>query len=254
MTEQEAPPISPDAEIALGLKDVGEKIADAVAARPVSGHDLKAECRLIAVSKTQPGERIRAALQAGHRVFGENRIQEASSKWPSLRQDFDGIELHLIGSLQTNKVKQALALFDVIQSLDRPKLARALAREIATGEDSTDPPRLLIQVNTGQESQKGGVSPAELDSLLALSRDELGLNVVGLMCIPPQGDDPVFHFALMSRLANKYDLGEISMGMSADYELAARMGATHVRVGTAIFGARPTPVAAQSEISSAEPA
>ncbi len=193
---------------------------------------------LVAVSKTHPAASVRLALLAGHRIFGENRVQEAQTKFPALREAFPGLALHLIGPLQTNKVKDAVTLFDVIESLDRPRLAEALAREMdRTGR------RLpcLIEVNTGEEAQKSGVVPEAADDFVALCRDRLGLPIVGLMCVPPQGDDPAPHFALLREIARRTGLDLLSMGMSADFETAIRFGATHVRVGTAIFGARGAP-------------
>lgn len=196
---------------------------------------------LVAVSKTMPAERIRPALVAGHRVFGENRVQEAQGKWPGLRAEFPDLELHLIGPLQTNKVKEAVALFDVIQTLDRPSLARELRKEM---DRQGRQPRLLVQVNTGAEPQKAGIDPREVPAFLAQCRDEFGLAPAGLMCIPPVEEPPSAHFALLARLAMEAGLPLLSMGMSADYEAAIQLGATHVRVGSAIFGAR-NPVSAQ---------
>lgn len=190
---------------------------------------------LVAVSKTQPAEAIEAALQAGQKIFGENRVQEAEAKWPDLKARYPEIELHLIGGLQTNKTRAALALFDVIQTLDRPKLARAIRKEIDHGAPA---PCLFVQVNTGDEPQKGGVSLDELPSFLDLCHHDLALDVQGLMCIPPAGEEAALHFALLAKLARRHGLAGLSMGMSADYELAAAMGASHVRVGTAIFGSR----------------
>ena len=191
---------------------------------------------LVAVSKTHPAETVAEALEAGQRVFGENRVQEAKAKWPALRQRFAGIELHLIGPLQTNKVKEALALFDVIETVDRPHLAEALATEMVK---SGRRPRCLIEVNTGEEPQKAGIAPADVDSFVALCRDRLALPLTGLMCIPPVDEEPAMHFALLAKLAARNGLAEVSMGMSGDYETAIRFGATSVRVGTAIFGSRP---------------
>jgi len=185
-----------------------------------------------------PEDAIRAALAAGQRVFGENRVQEAHAKWPTLRQDFADVELHLIGPLQTNKVKQAVALFDVIETLDRAKLAEALAREVAQG--TCRPPRLFVQVNTGEEAQKGGIAPADIDAFLALCRDRLGLGIEGLMCLPPASAEPALHFALLHEAARRNGLLGLSMGMSADYETALAFGASHVRIGTNIFGRRRT--------------
>ncbi|UTW55451.1 YggS family pyridoxal phosphate-dependent enzyme [Kordiimonas sp. SCSIO 12610] len=189
---------------------------------------------LIAVSKRQPQEKIDLALKAGQRVFGENKVQEAFEHWGENRKHYDDLELHLIGSLQTNKAKDAVQLFDCIQTLDRIKLARTLAKEI---EKQNKPIQLFIQVNTGDEPQKGGCLLSGLETLINESKD-LGLNIVGLMCIPPVEDDPSLHFALLKKLAKRYDLPKLSMGMSNDYALAASMGATDIRVGTAIFGAR----------------
>jgi pyridoxal phosphate enzyme (YggS family) len=189
---------------------------------------------LVAVTKTHGAERIRAALSAGQQVFGENRVQEAAQKWPALKAERVGIELHLIGPLQTNKVRDAVQLFDVIQTLDRPKLARALAAEIARSGRS---PRLFVQVNTGEEPQKAGVTPAHAPYLLAVCRD-LSLSIAGLMCIPPIDQAPAPHFALLREIAKAHGLTQLSMGMSDDFETAIRFGATHVRIGTAIFGPR----------------
>jgi PLP dependent protein len=190
---------------------------------------------LVAVSKTHPAAAVREALVAGHRLFGENRVQEAEAKYPSLREAFPDLALHLIGPLQTNKVRDAVALFDVIETVDRPRLAVALAREM----ERTDR-RLpcLIEVNTGEEPQKSGVLPEAADAFVLECRDRLGLSIAGLMCVPPLDDEPSPHFALLREIARRTDLELLSMGMSADFETAIRFGATHVRVGTAIFGAR----------------
>ncbi len=190
---------------------------------------------IVAVSKTQPGEAILPFLAQGHRIFGENRVQEAAAKWPALREKFLDIELHLLGPLQTNKVKEAVALFDVIETLDRPRLAEALAAEMARQGKR---PACFIQVNTGEEPQKAGIPPRDLPELLDLSREKLHLPVAGLMCIPPAGENPAPHFALLKKLAERHNLPELSMGMSADYAIAATLGATYVRVGSAIFGER----------------
>ncbi len=192
------------------------------------------QTRLVAVSKTVPEAGIRDAIAAGQRLFGENRVQEAQSKYPALKNDFPDLELHLIGPLQTNKVKEAVALFDVIQTLDRAKLADALAAE---REKSGRCPRLFLQVNTGEEPQKAGVMPRETASLIDYTR-KLELPLEGLMCIPPADDDVAPHFAFLAKLARDHGLASLSMGMSGDFEMAVRFGATHVRVGTAIFGAR----------------
>lgn len=190
---------------------------------------------LVAVSKTMAAERILPALEAGQRVFGENYVQEAKAKWPALRERFPDVEVHLIGPLQSNKAKEAVVLFDVIQSLDRPSLAAALADAMAkTGRR----PRLLVQVNTGEEPQKAGVKPADLAAFLELCRDSHGLAVEGLMAIPPADEQPSPHFAFLRKLAQAHGLTTLSMGMSADYGQAIMLGATHVRVGSAIFGAR----------------
>lgn len=198
-----------------------------------------AATRLVAVSKTVPEAGIREALDAGQRLFGENRVQEAQGKFPALKQEFPDLELHLIGPLQTNKVKEAVALFDCIQTLDRPKLADALAQE---RDKSGKCPRLFLQVNTGEEAQKAGVLPAEAAGLIAHAR-KLDLPLQGLMCIPPVDDDAAPHFAFLLKLARDHGLDQLSMGMSDDFELAVKFGATHVRVGSAIFGARaPLPI------------
>lgn len=190
---------------------------------------------LVAVSKVQPVERVEAALIAGHRLFGENRVQEAEGKWPALREHYLDVTLHLIGPLQTNKVRDAVALFDVIETVDRPRLAKALAKEMArTGKR----PGCLIQVNTGEEEQKAGVWPSDADAFIEACQKEHGLPIEGLMCIPPADDEPSLHFALLREIARRHGLSTLSMGMSADYEIAIAFGATHVRVGTAIFGTR----------------
>ncbi|KMO18501.1 YggS family pyridoxal phosphate-dependent enzyme [Methylobacterium indicum] len=190
---------------------------------------------LIAVSKTIPPEGIQPALEAGQRCFGENYVQEAKAKWPALREAYPDAELHLIGPLQSNKAREAVELFDVIHTLDRTSLAAALGKEI---QRSGRHPRLLVQVNTGEEPQKGGVAPGGLDAFLAECRDTHGLTVCGLMCIPPAEDPPSAHFGLLAAIARRHALPILSMGMSADYPAAIQMGATHVRVGSAIFGAR----------------
>lgn len=191
--------------------------------------------QLVAVSKTNPAGAVRAALAAGQRIFGENRVQEAVEKFPGLRAEFPDLVLHLIGPLQTNKVRDAVAHFDVIETVDRPRLAEALAREMArTGR------RLpcLVEVNTGEEPQKAGILPADADAFITDCRDRLGLRIDGLMGIPPHDEEPSPHFALLREIARRHGLPVLSMGMSADFETAIRFGATHVRVGTAVFGAR----------------
>ena len=190
---------------------------------------------LVAVSKMHMVETIQPVLDAGHRVFGENKVQEAQTKWPTLKQNHPDIVLHLIGPLQTNKVRDAVALFDVIETIDRPKLATKLAAEI---EKQGRPVQCLVQVNTGEEPQKAGVVPADLPDLLAHCTS-VGLAISGLMCIPPNDGNPAPHFSLLAKLAQRYGLDLVSMGMSGDYQTAVQLGATHVRVGTAIFGARP---------------
>ncbi len=219
-------------DIAANLAGVRAAIK---AAAEKAGRDPSA-VRLIAVSKTHPAEAVRAALAAGQRVFGENRVQEAEAKYPALKAGFPELELHLIGPLQTNKVKKALQLFDAIQTVDRPALAEALAKELAK---APKPLALYIEVNTGEEPQKAGVAPADADAFIRRCRDELGLPIVGLMCIPPADEEPSLHFALLKKIAARNGLARLSMGMSADYGVAVQFGATEVRVGTAIFGARP---------------
>ena len=191
--------------------------------------------RLIAVSKNQPVERVEAALAAGHRVFGENRVQEALAKWPALREAYADVRLHLIGPLQSNKVRDAVSLFDVIETVDRGKLANALAKEM---DRSGRRPDCFVQVNTGEEPQKAGVVPDEVVGLVALCRG-LDLPLAGLMCIPPAVEEPSLHFALLAKIAGRNGLTRLSMGMSQDFEIAVAFGATEVRVGTAIFGERP---------------
>ena len=199
---------------------------------------------LVAVSKTHPADSVRAALQAGQRVFGENRVQEAIAKFPGLRRDFPDLTLHLIGPLQTNKVKDAVAHCDVIETVDRPRLAEALAREM---ERSGRRLPCFIEVNTGEEPQKAGVLPTAADAFITDCRGRLGLPVMGLMCIPPEHEEPALHFALLREIAKRNGLEQLSMGMSADFETAIRFGATHVRVGTAIFGARRVAAAAAAK-------
>ncbi len=221
-------------DVAASLELVQGRIAAAerAAGRPTGS------VTLIAVGKSQPEDRIAAALAAGQRVFGENYVQEAQGRWPGLRERWPGVELHLIGGLQSNKAAAAVALFDVIQTLDRPKLAREIAKETSRQGRA---PRLLVQVNTGEEPQKSGIAPPELDGFVTLCRGELGLALQGLMAIPPEDEDVALHAALLAKLAARHDLPWVSIGMSGDYETAIRFGATHVRVGTAIFGARARP-------------
>jgi PLP dependent protein len=197
---------------------------------------LQNEVKLVAVSKTFPGEEIVPMLEAGQRLFGENRVQEAMKKWPALKERFDHVTLHLIGPLQTNKVREAVALFDVIETLDRDKLARALAKEMQhTGKNLP----LFVQVNIGQEAQKSGVVPDQAVDFVLRCKKEHGLNVIGLMCIPPAGEAPGPYFAQTRILAQQAGLKHLSMGMSADFETAIAMGADYVRVGSALFGSRP---------------
>jgi pyridoxal phosphate enzyme (YggS family) len=219
-------------DIAGRLRLVEEEI---VLAARAANRDAKS-IKLVAVTKTVPPEVIEQAIAAGQRCFGENRVQEATSKWPDLRESHPGIELHLVGPLQSNKVREAVALFDVIETVDRPKLARALAEEMARTDKR---PRLFVQVNTGEEEQKAGVLPAEADAFIALCRDTFGLVIDGLMCIPPLDEEPAMHFALLAKIAGRVGVKELSMGMSGDFVRAISFGATYVRVGTAIFGDRP---------------
>ncbi|WP_298859364.1 YggS family pyridoxal phosphate-dependent enzyme [uncultured Sulfitobacter sp.] len=214
----------------MTLRDITDRIAKAEnnagrAAGAVS---------LIAVSKVQPDARVQAVLDEGHRIFGENKVQEAAGKWPDFRSQYDGIELHLIGPLQTNKARQAMELADYIHTLDRPKLANIIAR---LAQEIGRCPELFIQVNTGEEDQKAGVMPADADGFIAECR-ALDLPVRGLMCIPPVDEEASLHFALLAKIAARNGLEGLSMGMSSDFEKAIALGATHVRVGSAIFGER----------------
>jgi len=209
-------------------------LSDIASAARASGRD-EAAVKLVAVTKTVPQDVIEQAIKLGQRRFGENRVQEAKSKYPALQARYPDLELHLIGPLQSNKVRDAVELFDVIESLDRPKLAAALAAEFKRSDKR---PRLLVQVNTGEEPQKAGVLPAETQGFVAQCRDEHGLVIDGLMCIPPVDEEPSLHFALLAKLATCLGLEELSMGMSGDFAKAIAFGATYVRVGTAIFGAR----------------
>jgi pyridoxal phosphate enzyme (YggS family) len=194
-----------------------------------------ASVTLIAVSKTFDADVIRPTIEAGQRVFGENRVQEAKAKWPGLMSAYPGIALHLIGPLQSNKAKEAVALFDAIHSVDRPSICEALAKEIASQKRA---PELFVQLNTGEEPQKAGVAPGEADAFIAACREKYGLRISGLMCIPPVDDPPAPHFALTAAIAARNGLKNLSMGMSADFTIAIQLGATHVRVGSAIFGHR----------------
>ncbi|CAN5493954.1 YggS family pyridoxal phosphate-dependent enzyme [soil metagenome] len=221
---------APDASVAA-LGDVKARIAEAAAR---VGRDA-ADVTLIAVSKTFGPEAIAAVIAAGQRVFGENRVQESKGKWPALKAAHQGIALHLIGPLQTNKAAEAVAMFDCIQTLDRPKLARVLADEMARQSRA---PELFVEINTGGEAQKAGIASRDADAFITACRKEYGLTVAGLMCIPPAGDDPTLHFTLLARIAGRNGLTKLSMGMSGDFEIAVACGATHVRVGSAIFGDR----------------
>ena len=227
-------------EIGANLAAVRARIegTSRVAGRPADA------VTLVAVSKTHPAGSVHAALQAGQRVFGENRVQEAIAKFPGLRGEFPDLTLHLIGPLQTNKVKDAVAHCDVIETVDRSRLAEALSREM---EKSGRHLPCFIEVNTGEEPQKAGVLPTAADAFITDCRGRLGLPVMGLMCIPPEHEEPALHFALLREIAKRNGLEQLSMGMSADFETAIRFGATHVRVGTAIFGARRVAAAAAAK-------
>ncbi|MEM6588659.1 MAG: YggS family pyridoxal phosphate-dependent enzyme [Pseudomonadota bacterium] len=215
----------------MGLADISERLQKATsdAGRPLGSVEL------IAISKKQPNERVEAVLEEGHRVYGENRVQEAAGKWPGFRERFEGIDLHLVGPLQTNKARQAMELCQTIHSVDRPKLANTLAR---LAQELGHCPDLFIQVNTGEEEQKAGTWPGEADAFIAQAR-ALDLPVKGVMCIPPAEEEAALHFALLAKIAERNGLSGLSMGMSGDFEKAVAFGATHVRVGSAIFGARP---------------
>ena len=219
------------AEVAGNLQAISERM------KSTRQDNAGATPTLVAVSKRQPDDRIEAALVAGHRVFGENRVQEAQERW-TLRLDiYPELRLHLIGPLQTNKSADAVALFDVIEVVDRPKLARSLSAEMARQGRHLP---CYVQVNTGEEDQKSGIWPEEADDFIAFCRDECGLDIAGLMCIPPVDEEPAMHFALLRTIAERNGLSGLSMGMSGDYEEAVRFGATSVRVGSAIFGSRDT--------------
>ena len=202
--------------------------AEQAAGRPTGA------AQLIAVSKVQPNERVESVLAEGHRVFGENRVQEAQGKWPAWKEAHAGVDLHLLGPLQTNKARAALELFDVLHTLDRPKLANTLAR---LAQELGHCPPLFAQINTGEEPQKAGIVPDEADAFIKDAR-ALDLPVIGLMCIPPVDEEPALHFSLLAKIAERNGLDKLSMGMSADFETAIKLGATHIRVGSAIFGAR----------------
>ncbi|MDW3180704.1 YggS family pyridoxal phosphate-dependent enzyme [Roseobacter sp.] len=214
----------------MGLEEISDRIAKAETAAGRENGSVK----LIAVSKVQPNARVETVLQEGHRCFGENRVQEAAGKWPAFREAFDGIDLHLIGPLQTNKARQSFELFQSIHSLDRPKLAKIFAR---LAQEMGTCPEMFIQVNTGEEPQKAGVLPADTDAFVAECQ-AMDLPIRGLMCIPPIEEEAALHFALLAKIAARNGLSGLSMGMSSDFEKAIALGATHVRVGSAIFGAR----------------
>ena len=222
---------SGNSDVAQNLREIQDNIDAACAAVDRDPKDVT----LVCVSKNHEADHVRKALVEGRRVFGENRVQESAGKWPGLRAEFSDVQLHLIGPLQTNKVKDAASLFDVIETVDRPKLARALAKyRDATGSC----PDLFIQINTGEEPQKAGIAPADADDFITMCRDELNLPITGLMCIPPVDEEPAPHFLLLGKIADRHNIAIRSMGMSGDYEAAIRFGATHVRIGTAIFGSR----------------
>jgi pyridoxal phosphate enzyme (YggS family) len=223
--------LSSDDGVARGLREVRAEIENACRA---AGRE-PGSVTLVAISKTFGADAILPVINAGQRVFGENRVQEAKGKWPSLRERFADIELHLVGPLQSNKVREAVALFDAIHTVDRPKVAQALADEIAKQGRR---PRLFVEINTGAEPQKAGVLPEAADAFIVQCRNKYGLTIEGLMCIPPLDEAPALHFALTAKIAKRNGLAFLSMGMSADFAAAIAFGATHVRVGTAIFGAR----------------
>ncbi|WP_028466200.1 YggS family pyridoxal phosphate-dependent enzyme [Nisaea denitrificans] len=232
--EQQMPEASATVDVGANLRAVKAQIEAAEKA----GGRAPGEVTLVAVGKVQPVEKVEAALAEGQRIFGENRVQEAQGKWPELKARYPDVTLHLIGPLQTNKAADAIALFDVIETVDRPKLARVLAAEMKKQGRALE---CFVQVNTGEEDQKAGVLPGDADAFIEACRNEHGLNVVGLMCIPPADDEPALHFALLREIARRHGLEKLSMGMSGDYEVAIEFGATHVRVGTAIFGDRLKP-------------
>jgi PLP dependent protein len=229
MTEADASPLTGHSPNALAA--VEQEIARACK----DAQRDRASVTLIAVSKTFGADAIMPVIDAGQRVFGENRVQEAKAKWPALISSYPGIALHLIGPLQSNKAKEAVALFDAIHSVDRRSICQALAKEI---ESQKKHPQLFVQINTGEEPQKAGVAPGEADAFLASCRDTYGLTISGLMCIPPVNEPPAAHFALTAKIAARNGLKNLSMGMSADFATAIMLGATHIRVGSAIFGHR----------------
>lgn len=224
-------PIAATSHSPHGLANVEQEIARAC----VEARRERASVTLIAVSKTFDARAIVPVIESGQRVFGENRVQEAKAKWPALISSYQGIALHLIGPLQSNKAKEAVALFDAIHSVDRPSICQSLAKEI---DSQNKHPKLFVQINTGEEPQKAGVAPADADTFIANCRTTYGLTIAGLMCIPPVNEAPAPHFALTAKIAARNGLTELSMGMSADFPIAIQFGATHVRVGSAIFGHR----------------
>jgi hypothetical protein len=220
------------------MTDAAQRLAevrDRIAAAAEEGGRDPAAVTLVAVSKTFAADAVRPVLEAGQRVFGENKVQEGAEKWPALRGDYPDVTLHLIGPLQSNKVKDAVAAFDVIETVDREKIARRIAREMAEQGRALE---LFVQINTGEEPQKAGVPPMEADAFLKTCRKDLELRIAGLMCIPPADEEPAPHFALLAKIAARNGIERLSMGMSADYEIAVQFGATDVRVGSAIFGPR----------------
>ena len=218
---------------AENLREIRNRIATAAESAGRKADDI---C-LVAVTKRQPEDKVEALLRAGQRVFGENRLQEAQDRWTDRRQAYADLELHMVGPLQTNKVEETVALFDAVHSLDRPKLAKKFADEMSKHGRCPD---LFIQVNTGEEEQKSGVLPQDLDAFVTLCLNQLALPVVGLMCLPPQFEEPALHFALLQKFAKQYGLEKLSMGMSRDFETAIEFGATHLRLGTVLLGPRET--------------
>ncbi|MCV6574295.1 MAG: YggS family pyridoxal phosphate-dependent enzyme [Cohaesibacter sp.] len=223
----------------MGIKKQLEFVKQEIAKCEREAGRHAGDVSLIAVSKTFEADHIRPALEAGHRVYGENRVQEAKGKWPELQRDFADVELHLIGPLQSNKAKEAVALFDVIHTVDRPKIARAIRLEM---EKQNKQLQLFVQINTGNEPQKAGILEEEVDDFIAFCRDDLSLPIKGLMCIPPFDEDPDPHFVTLADIAKRNGLDQLSMGMSGDYDKAIAKGASHVRVGSAIFGKRDYPL------------
>jgi pyridoxal phosphate enzyme (YggS family) len=233
MTPENAAPITPSLPSALA------SVEDEILRACQQARRDRASVTLVAVSKTFDTDAITPVIAAGQRVFGENRVQEAKAKWPGLMSAYPGLALHLIGPLQSNKAKEAVALFDAIHSVDRPSICEALAKEINKQTNSQQKrPELFVQLNTGEEPQKAGVAPDEADAFIANCREKYGLEISGLMCIPPVDDAPAPHFALTAKIAARNGLNKLSMGMSADFAIAIQFGATHVRVGSAIFGRR----------------